>query len=218
MRRAWTVSAIIVLVAGVAVASFFGGRASRSAGPTMTSTAPLVTTTTAVTQQMTLNPFSPRGLGPGVRVVFQTTASCENGSEADSSRADAYRCFLTQSEPNGGNIADPCFSDPFGSLGYLLCFESPVDLNAVEVEPTNAIGVGQSTPDSPPWALKLTNGQFCVFITGATAALGNERLNYGCPKGDVYGDPDRSQPQWTVSYQPNGSSQLVSVRVAISYT
>jgi hypothetical protein len=150
-------------------------------------------------------------------MVFQTTARCENNSEADSSRSDAYRCFLNQNEPNGSNLADPCFSDPFGGSD-LLCFQSPTNLSAVEVQPTTPVAVAASSPSAPPWALKLTNRQLCVYLTGATAALGSERLNYGCQDGDVYGIPDRSQPLWRVSYQAKGSSQLITVGVAISYT
>lgn len=193
-----------------------------TAAPSTTTTSMIVssTTTTPVTrtQVVIFNPFAGNGPGPGVVVTFHTTGQCEPGSEGDDGRADASRCFLDHPEPNGGNIADPCFTDPFTLSAPLLCFASPLDLNAVQVVPDAPLKASTANPNADPWTVQLADGQTCVFSQGATAALGGMRLNYGCPKGVIYGDPDRSLPVWTVFYQANGSNDLVRVDVQVAYS
>ena len=170
------------------------------------------------TQTMIFNPFAGDGTGPGVVVIFHTTAQCEPSSEGDAGRADAYRCFLDHPAPDGGNITDPCFTNPFTFSAPLLCFVSPFDLRAVQVVPDAPLKANAASPMADPWAMQLANDQTCVFTQGASAALGNMRLNYGCPQGVIYGDPDRSLPEWTVFYQANGSNDLVKVDVRVAYS
>jgi hypothetical protein len=195
-----------------------GSTSSGVSSTTTTTITPTPTTTTARTQVVIFNPFVASGPGPGVVVTFRTTAQCHPGSEGDSSRTDAYRCFLDETEPNGGNIADPCFTNPFTFSAPLLCFGSPVDLHAVQVVPDSPLLGNTVRPDTDPWTLLLADGQTCVFTQGATAALGTRRLNYVCPQGVIYGDPDRSAQPWTVFYQAKGSNNLVQMAVRVAYT
>ncbi len=188
---------------------------------TTTTTTIIITTPTtniAATQVVIFNPFIASGPGPGVVVALRTTAQCHPGSEGDSSRTDAYRCFLDKTEPNGGNIADPCFTNPFNFSAPLLCFVSPVDLHAVQVVPDGPLQQNTVSPNPDPWTLVLADGQTCVFTQGATAALGGRRLNYVCPQGVIYGDPDRGSQPWTDFYQAKGSNNLVQVAVKVAYT
>lgn len=185
---------------------------------TTTTTTSTPTTNIARTQVVIFNPFIASGPGPGVVVTFHSSAQCQPGSEGDSSRADAYRCFLDHPEPNGGNIADPCFRNPYTFSAPLLCFASPLDLHAVEVVPNGPLHANLVSPNNDPWTVQLADGQTCVFTQGAGAALGTMRLNYVCSRGVIYGDPDRSSPVWTMFYQATGSNDLVKTDVRVAYS
>lgn len=68
-----------------------------------------------------------------------------------------------------------------------------------------------------PWALELANAERCTLLTGATAVLAGERINYGCEGGGmVFGEVNRDGPLWTVSYLAEDAfaSDLVAVTVA----
>jgi hypothetical protein len=55
-------------------------------------------------------------------------------------------------------------------------------------------------------------------VSGATAAVGSDRLNYSCD-GEVviYGEPDRREPVWTVMAARKGSSTLSASEVALAW-
>jgi len=180
----------------------------------------LSSTTTALvrTQVVVLNPFVGRRPGPGIVVTFHSTARCFPGSEGDGSRIDAYRCFLDQPEPDGGSIADPCFTDSFDPSSPLLCFRSPLDLHAVQVVPDGKLPPNTASPNADPWFLMLTNRQSCTFDQGGTVVVDNKRLNYSCADGVVYGDPDHSQQVWKVFYQATGSNNIRQVGIAVAYS
>lgn len=178
-------------------------------------------TTAAVvtsTQVVIFNPFVASGPGPGVVVTFHTTAGCSPGSEGDDSRENAYRCFFDHTAPNGDGIGDPCFTNPFDPSTPLLCFISPLDLHAVQVVPDSPLHANTPSPNAGPWFLQLTNGQSCLFAQGGTEVLDNMRLNYSCPQGVVYGDPDHSTSVWSVMYQASGSNNLIQVGVRVAYS
>lgn len=217
VSRSALLGLVVTMVVSLGACTSPPSSSTLGSSTTTTSASTKTTIPSSSTQQIVFNPFVPAGPGPGITIGFKTTGHCQ-GSLADSTRTDAYRCFLDQNEPNGGNIEDPCFSNPYGGGGYLLCFSNPSDLAAVEVQPT-----AQLTPNTPalegdPWSLKLVDGQTCSFITGATGAVGNMRLNYGCPNGELFGDPDQSTPLWTIYYQANGSNDLVKVGIVSAYT
>ena len=70
-----------------------------------------------------------------------------------------------------------------------------------------------------PWALELANGERCTLLTGATAVLAGERINYGCEGGGmVLGEVNRDGPLWTVSYLAEGAFASDLVAVAVAWT
>jgi hypothetical protein len=70
-----------------------------------------------------------------------------------------------------------------------------------------------------PWALELANGDRCTLLTGATAVLAGERLNYGCESGgSVLGELDRSGPVWMVFYLAKDAYASDLVPVAVVWT
>ncbi len=70
-----------------------------------------------------------------------------------------------------------------------------------------------------PWALELANGSRCGLLTGATAVLAGQRINYGCDDGGlVIGEVDRSAVMWTVAYLADGASATNLVDVVTAWT
>ena len=103
-------------------------------------------------------------------------------------RDDAWRCMV------GNQIHDPCFLAADGKT--IVC-----DANPVTDEPGFVLKLTQPlpTPDVPEaaksamqyngWLIELTDGSDCSFMTGATAGIDGERINYGCSDGkDILGD------------------------------
>ena len=74
-------------------------------------------------------------------------------------------------------------------------------------------------PLAIPWALELATGSRCGLLTGATAVLAGQRINYGCDDGGVViGEVDRSTPMWTVAYLADGASASDLVDVVTAWT
>lgn len=110
-----------------------------------------------------------------------------------STAPDAYRCF------QGNLIHDPCFAaSPHATS--VVCFLDP--WHAVTVlHLTRRLPKPSAPPKGPPlpWAIVTTDGRHCVFMTGATALVGGERVNYGCTdRTYLLGNPDTRQPLWTI--------------------
>jgi hypothetical protein len=96
-------------------------------------------------------------------------------------RKDAWRCMVSSM------ISDPCFiiqgsenlvcnPNPItGDKGFLLKLTKPLP----EVTATDNFGKGWG------WLIELEDGTVCHFLTGATATVNGERINYDC---DVLGD------------------------------
>jgi tRNA A-37 threonylcarbamoyl transferase component Bud32 len=223
--------ALLLIGAGIALAV---NRHSPSRGvaiaatSTTTSTVPTTTTTTTTvvsavsrTEQVVFDPFTIGGT-PANRVeTAQTTTGYCFGSSLSLSRADAYRCSLDTSLPNGGNLLDPCFANS-EMQAFVLCVQDPATANVVRVNLTQPLpaGVGGSSQQQlAPWVLELSNGAVCTFLTGATTTVADMRLNYGCDTaeneyvGSVFGDPDRSTSVWTVFYREGTEGDLRQVSV-----
>lgn len=70
-----------------------------------------------------------------------------------------------------------------------------------------------------PWALELANGSRCGLVTGATAVLAGQRINYECDdSGLVIGEVDRSGAMWRVAYLADGASATNQVDVLTAWT
>lgn len=143
-------------------------------------------------------PFAPGAVRSGVEVSGRVTGECFAASLADQSRDDAWRCM------SANRIMDPCFQGFEASKMVLACPESPwssrVTLLVPSKEPPRAQANRPGIGHGLPWALELTNGTRCVFLTGATSAVAGMRVNYGCVGGSlsVVGEVDRTLPQWRV--------------------
>lgn len=184
-----------------------------------TATAPPVVTTSIAsgsTEVRIVQPFSPEGIVPTYRVVSDESGSCWQGSSS-THRREAWRCKAQS------RILDPCIESPFGATkDTVACPLGPFTNEVAILRLTEPLPINManrfSGSDGPPWALRLSNGDECRFITGATTVVAGLRLNYQCTSGAfVFGDPDRSRPEWSIFYQTRGSSELVRQPVRTSY-
>lgn len=158
-------------------------------------------------------PWSSGSLRSGFTVSQTIHGDCWTQSLV-SGRPDAWRCEA------GNDIYDPCF---VGSIPTkVACGESPFSKRVVVMRLAKPIRSGAKPvstflrPIGLPWGLRLTNGDTCAFVAGATDAVAGERLNYSCGKsGWIFGDPDRSGGQWVV-HSANGptSANVRTFRVA----
>jgi hypothetical protein len=74
-------------------------------------------------------------------------------------------------------------------------------------------------PYDIPWGLELANGERCTLLTGATAVMADERINYGCESGGlVIGEVDRSGPVWMVSFLASDAYASDYVPVTVAWT
>lgn len=136
--------------------------------------------------------FTPQGeLSPRFHVGARARGYCWELSIAANTRG-AYRCFA------GNLIEDPCFaSSPHARAVY--CFFNPWSRVTV-------LRLTRPLPKAPPlqgpvlpWAIVTASGLRCVFMTGATALVGGQRINYGCTNGSyLIGSPETRSPLWTI--------------------
>jgi len=161
--------------------------------------------------------FGPGALRPGVEVIGRLEGECFAASLADQSRDDAWRCM------SHNRILDPCFEGFQGAQAVVACPESPWTSRVTLLVPTKApardaanqanIGGGL------PWALELSGGARCVFLTGATAVVAGMRINYGCvgTPHAVVGDVNRLLPQWRVFVDRGQGVVVESENVAVAW-
>jgi hypothetical protein len=226
LRRTRIVAATVALAAAVvavaAVASVPNGTHLRVEGPSSaeTNTAPSVqrpattasgarttsgpttttSTTTAVgrsaTQEITYQPFTTTGgIDPNLRVTVRATGSCIRYGVTGRSQ---YRCFAN---PPAGGIYDPCFVGPLGATSPLVCPSDPVTPDVVAFSATATTGEAPMT-SAHPWAMQLSGGQVCLFVSAAWGGLGP----YTCQTqpNPIWADcrsPQPSQPWWTTDCQ-----------------
>ena len=163
-----------------------------------------------------LAPFNRGALRPGVQVAGRVPGTCFAASIADQGRPDAWRCM------SGNRIMDPCFQGAEGGQAVLACLDDPWALRVTVLTPNTELPRAQANKadlrGALPWALELSNGARCVFLTGATTAVAGMRVNYGCVGGriSVVGDLDRTLPLWRVFADDSAGVvlQLVGVRTA----
>jgi hypothetical protein len=137
--------------------------------------------------------FTPQGrLAPEFHVSARGRGYCWESSLA-STEPDAYRCF------QGNQIHDPCFA-PSAHATAVVCFLDPWHSVTVLRLTRRLPKAGPPVKGPPlPWAIVTTAGRRCVFMTGATALVGGQRVNYGCTDGTyLIGYPDTRQALWTI--------------------
>jgi hypothetical protein len=161
-------------------------------------------------------PWANGTLRSGFIVSEKAQGSCFTHS-LSTDRPDAWRCF------EGNDILDPCFAGSAHS-DTVACAESPFSKTVVLLSLKKPLNGGDNAttkwlqPKGMPWGLRLTNGDTCVFATGATDAVGDERLNYACRKtGWIIGAPDRSMATWTARTVnwPNRHVTKVGIATAV---
>jgi len=205
----------------VAVLTFLGISRPGSKPATPASTVPSApasssTTALSATDVHIFQPFSDKGVDPHFQVLRDVQGSCFVGSSTDI-RREAWRCNASD------NLYDPCFQSPYSSSdnGVLACPLSPFEDKIVLLHLTRPLPFDQANKAAGttgnPWAMKLPNGDQCVYTGGASGALSGMRLNYQCNSGSGFGDVDRTQPVWRVFYQVKGSNELPQVPVATAY-
>jgi hypothetical protein len=114
-------------------------------------------------------------------------------SSLASTAHNAYRCF------EGNVIHDPCFA-PSAHATSVVCFLDPWQ-RVTLLRLTRRLPKPAAPVKGPPlpWTIVTADGRRCVFMTGATALVANERVNYGCTDGTyLIGYPNTRQPLWTI--------------------
>jgi hypothetical protein len=213
--------AVAIVVVGVSPASSPRLRVAEPStttgvAPTSTSTAASTSTTSSPTsalpggtQEITYQPFTATGtVDPSLRVTARVTGTCLTGDAKHS-----YRCFDTGT---AAGVYDPCFAGSRGTAAPLVCPVNPAIGDVVEFTATSVTGPPLTT--ARPWAMQLTGGQVCVFVSAAWGGLGP----YDCQFGNASATPadcrppKSSQPWWTVECQDQktDASPFVTERVA----
>lgn len=168
--------------------------------PTSTTTLPAPTTTTtappvaAGTQQITYEPFVGSGVDSSLHVTARESGSCyQYGGGVDIRYY--YRCGTIQ----------PCFAGPQGTSAPLVCpAASNPTTNDVVMWTATTVNTTSFLPATTktPFAMQLSNGAVCAFVSAAWGGLGP----YGCSTPGVTTPADCQQPKaatpyWTASCQ-----------------
>jgi hypothetical protein len=178
-------------------------------------------------------PFTPDGLNPGLTATATEEGVCGFASAAALDRPDAWDCIGAEDQ-----IYDPCFENPFlapDQPALVACFDSPFTTDVVVLRVTEPLVREKESPDAGmnmaqaagvsidpwdlPWALELANGDQCTLLHGTLTVVAGQTVHYGCVEGGmVFGETDRSQPLWTVSYLAEGEVASRSVAVAVAWS
>ncbi|MFE1285307.1 serine/threonine-protein kinase [Streptomyces sp. NPDC058751] len=180
------------------------------------SSTPPPSLTLSRTQVHTITPWAIGGYpADGITVTGETIGSCWSSSEA-TMRLDAWRCSA-ESE-----VLDPCFApDESPDHEALLCMGTTptrmVRLTLTEPLPGNNFHI-PGGPQISPIIIVLPDGNTCRVMTGATTVVAEERMNYACEKGGhLYGEPDKADAVWTISYRAEAAGTSVSTSIVSAY-
>jgi hypothetical protein len=158
--------------------------------------------------------WTPAGKRANLRITETVSGECWTQSLV-TSRSDAYRCMV------GNSILDPCFAPRIAHPQALACASDPFSNRIVMLRIKKRLPSPNSTtqwlqPHNQPWGLRLTNGDECVFATGATDAVHGDRLNYACARDDrwIIGDVNQLTPLWTAQSSDYPSKHIKTVFIA----
>jgi hypothetical protein len=159
--------------------------------------------------------WTPAGKLANVRVTETVSGNCWTQSLV-TSRGDAYRCMT------GNDIYDPCFAPRTSRPQVVACAPNPFLNRIVLFRLKKPLPSSPNTttqwlqPHNQPWGLRLTNGDTCVFATGATDVIKGERMNYGCARNDgwIIGLPNQLTPLWSVQSSAYPSKGVKTVFIA----
>jgi hypothetical protein len=173
-------------------------------------------------------PFTRDGVNPGLTVTGEDRGGCAFTSAAALARPDAWDCIGESNE-----IYDPCFENPYAPRddpGELVCIASPFTNEVIlfslteplvrqKAAPTVDAATDLTAPWVLPWALELANGERCTLLPGTVDVLAGIPVHYGCADGGaILGEPDRSQPVWSVAYLADGDVATTLVDVAVAWS
>lgn len=175
---------------------------------TASSPAPAAARTTVVV----FRPWTDGTLATGYTISQRVTGSCWTHS-LESDRPDAWRCR------RGDEIYDPCFGP--SKMRVVACAVSPFSKSVVLLSLKSALKDEEDPtakmlqPSGEPWGLRLASGDTCVFVVGATDAVGDQRLNYACRRnGWIVGGTNRSRATWTAHRVQWPNTRVTSVQIA----
>lgn len=175
-------------------------QAPTGSSTTSTTTASTSTTSTgtapSLTQQVIYEPFVGDRVDPALHVTSRGSGSCYRFGGGAAGRY-YYRCGTDQ----------PCFAGPQGTATPLVC---PFLGNPTtdQVILWTATSVDTSAPPATvktPFAMKLSNGTVCVFVSAAWGGLGPfdcqaAMANASAVPADCH-EPVEGSPYWTVECQ-----------------
>ncbi len=126
----------------------------------------------ATTREVVFTPYSSQGTVLATIEITQTvTGTCVSPGVAG---ASSYRCFA---QP-GSTVYDPCFAPPNATNGPLVCVADPAQPEAVSFDVGPLPTSPTAGPMTQPWAMQLSNGQDCIFVS---AAWGTGLGPFACP-------------------------------------
>ncbi len=197
----WRVFVLLAASFGLASCSSSGTHGSGAAG----------------TRRVVFDPYSPGGTLLGTIIVTETVSgSCVTPGVAGTS---SYRCFA---QP-GSSVYDPCFAPPRATTGPLVCVADPALPAATRVDVGTLPSEPASGPARQPWAMRLSNGQTCVFVAAAWDGLGPFACRTPASSGASVADchqPTKARPRWVADCQATEavSSPFRSMQVVTIWT
>ena len=120
-------------------------------------------------------------------------------------RKDVYRCLASN------KILDPCFTT--STAGTLACYLDPWTAPTFLTLKAALPPTGITLSDSRPWAIRLSDGQRCVAVTGTVQIVGNIALTYACSSGGAAGLVNSSDKLRTAFYRADAAAPLEQVAV-----
>jgi hypothetical protein len=119
-----------------------------------------------------MRPATYDALSEHIKVVARDAVECQT-SNVDLGNPQAHRCFGSK------YIYDPCFEY---TGQQLVCLSSPWSKRAALVRVKNEVmgPFDKQLTRGKPWAIELTNGAQCTFVSGATSSVAGLRENYFC--------------------------------------
>jgi hypothetical protein len=173
----------------------------------------------APTQLHVFNAFTPDAkLTAGLHVLGKVVrGSCWEGAVLDQ-RSDAWRCT------HGDRLYDPCFVNGVGVGSLAACPLTPWGRRVVLLRLTKKLPLHYANRNRPvthllPWGIVTGSGKHCFMLSGATATVAGQRINYGCSGGgQLIGSPQRDTSRWTILFERNfNAHQLTSVGIAAAW-
>ena len=178
-------------------------------------------TRVAATKHLILQPWTPSGLSPGVRVVAAANGVCPWESALPSGRSDVYACLADH------QLFDPCFASPsdfdafFVKEGAVVCLDPGPDyVVLIHVTATLRDPDASSPRRHNIWLLTLANGDVCYLFPAETlATYQGKQLSGQCSDGGVtQGKLQRTGRVWKIYYQESANSAKVLMSIAVAYT